>query len=83
MGESTAKRVISDPAILGGKPVIKGTRIAVYLVLDLLSEGHSFDDILCLYPHLTLEDIKACVQYAAKVCQTTEITESFGVAADA
>ena len=83
MGESAAKRIISDPAILGGKPVIEGTRIAVYLILDLLSEGHSFDNILSLYPHLTLEDIKACIQYAAKVCQTTEIAESFGVAAEA
>jgi len=83
MEKITAKRIISDPAILGGKPVIKGTRIAVYLILDLLSEGHSFDDILALYPHLTLEDVKACIQYAARVCQTTEIVESFGVAADA
>lgn len=85
MKENTnnVNRIVSDPAILGGKPVIKGTRIAVYLILDLLSEGHSFDDILALYPHLTLEDIKACIQYAAKVCQTTEIVESFGVAADA
>ncbi|MHB1127354.1 MAG: DUF433 domain-containing protein [Bacillota bacterium] len=73
---NTVKRIVSDPAILGGKPVIKGTRIAVYLILDLLSEAHSFNDILALYPHLSLEDIKACIQYAAKVCQTTEIVES-------
>ncbi|MHB1420852.1 MAG: DUF433 domain-containing protein [Bacillota bacterium] len=79
---NTVKRIVSDPAILGGKPVIKGTRIAVYLILDLLSEAHSLNDILALYPHLSLEDIKACIQYAAKVCQTTEIVESFGVAAD-
>lgn len=63
--------------------MIKGTRIAVYLILDLLSEGQSFDDILAIYPHLTHEDIKSCIQYAARVCQTTEIEESFGVAADA
>ncbi|MHB1418269.1 MAG: DUF433 domain-containing protein [Bacillota bacterium] len=80
---NTVNRIVSDPAILGGKPVIKGTRIAVYLILDLLSEAYSFNDILALYPHLSLEDIKACIQYAAKVCRTTEIVESFGVAADA
>jgi len=83
MGGNGAKRIVSDPAILGGKPVIKGSRIAVYLILDLLSEGHSFDDILTIYPHLTLEDIKACIQYAARVCQTTEIVESFGATVDA
>lgn len=83
MEDKAAECITSDPGILGGKPVVKGTRIAVYLVLDLLSEGHSFDDILALYPHLTHEDIKACIKYAAKVCQTTEVIDSFGAAADA
>lgn len=83
MEEIDVKRIVSDPAILGGKPIIKGTRIAIYLILDLLSEGYSFEKILELYPHLSHEDIKACVQYAARVCQTTEVVESFGVAVDA
>ena len=55
------ERIVCDQAILGGKPVIKGTRIAVYLILDLLSEGYSMKDINKLYPHITDEDIKACV----------------------
>ncbi|CEP69398.1 Protein of unknown function DUF433 [Moorella glycerini] len=74
--------IICNPEILGGKPVIKGTRIAVYLILDLLSEGYSFDEIIKLYPHLTSEDIKACMRYAAKLCRVGEIEESYGVASN-
>ncbi|MDK2855975.1 MAG: hypothetical protein PWQ86_1188 [Bacillota bacterium] len=76
-------RIVCNPEILGGKPVIKGTRIAVYLILDLLSEGYSFEDILRLYPHLTTEDIKACIRYAAQLCRTGEIEESYGAASNA
>ena len=50
-------RIISNPAIMLGKPVIKGTRIAVELVLKKLSEGVSIDELIQAYPHLTKEDI--------------------------
>ncbi|WP_081214295.1 DUF433 domain-containing protein [Neomoorella thermoacetica] len=60
------ERIVCNPEILGGKPVIKGTRIAVYLILDLISEGYSFEEIIKLYPHLTTEDIKACIRYTSK-----------------
>lgn len=76
-------RIVCNPEILGGKPVIRGTRIAVYLILDLLSEGYSFEDILRLYSHLTPEDIKACIRYAAKLCRAEEIEESYGAASNA
>lgn len=58
-------RIITNREILGGKPVIKGTRISVEFVLELLSSGVTEDEILQDYPHLTKEDIRACLEYAA------------------
>jgi len=55
-------RIIIDPAILVGKPVIKGTRIAVEFVIDLLAQGWTGPEILRNYPGLTHEDILACLK---------------------
>ncbi len=54
----------ADPAILGGKPVIKGTRISVELVLEYLAEGAKEDDILVAYPHSTVEQVRAAISFA-------------------
>ena len=51
---------------VGGKPVIKGTRIPVYLILELITNGWSFDDILENYPQLKKEDILAAIAYVSK-----------------
>ncbi len=59
------ERIIVDPAILVGKPVIKGTRLAVEFVVDLLAQGWSEAEILRNYPGLTREDIAACLSYAS------------------
>jgi uncharacterized protein (DUF433 family) len=59
------ERVTVDPEILTGKPVIRGTRVAVELVLELLAAGQSENDILESYPGLTREDILACLAYAS------------------
>jgi len=53
-------RIIVDPEILAGKPIIKGTRLAVEFIIELLANGWSHDDILKNYPGLTSEDILAC-----------------------
>ncbi len=58
-------RIIVDPEILAGKPVIRGTRLAVEFVLDLLAAGESETEILENYPGLTREDILACYSYAS------------------
>lgn len=58
-------RIVSDPAILGGKPCIKGTRISVEFILELFASGASRDDIIQAYPHLTAEDIEEALRYAA------------------
>jgi len=62
-------RVIIDPEIMHGKPVIKGTRIPVYIILNLLAGGLSEEEVLREYPDLTKEDIHACLEYAAELAQ--------------
>ncbi len=57
-------RIIQDPAIMAGKPVVKGTRIPVALVLEYLSRHPSFDELFAAYPRLTRDDVKACFAYA-------------------
>jgi uncharacterized protein (DUF433 family) len=57
-------RIVIDPEILAGKPVVRGTRLAVEFVLELLSAGQSESQILANYPGLTREDILACLAYA-------------------
>lgn len=58
--------ITSDPEILGGKPIIKGTRISVEFILELYASGASKDDILRGYPHLTEDDIHAALMYASR-----------------
>jgi uncharacterized protein (DUF433 family) len=69
-------RIEMNPRILLGKPVIKGTRISVELLLQMLSEGASEDEILDGYPHLAREDIRAAVAYAADVVAHEEFETS-------
>ncbi len=59
-------RIVSDPAILVGKPVIKGTRISVELVLGRLANGWTFEQVLEFYPHISREDILAVLACAAE-----------------
>ena len=59
--------IIVDSEICHGKPVFKGTRIMVYLVLEMLEEGASINDIFEAYPSLTKEHIKAALDFAAKL----------------
>lgn len=59
-------RIVFNPKILAGKPIIKGTRISVEFILELLSSGMSDQEIIKEYPHLRKEDILASIKYAAK-----------------
>ena len=59
-------RIVSDPAILGGKPIIKGTRISVEILLEWIASGASRDDVLQSYPHLSAEDVEQAIGYAAQ-----------------
>jgi uncharacterized protein (DUF433 family) len=60
-------RITLDPAILVGKPIIRGTRISVELILDRLADGWTTEDVLGAYPGLTREDVLAAVSCAAEV----------------
>ena len=57
-------RIVQDPNILGGKPIIEGTRLAVWLIQEQVANGFSEDDLLKSYPRLTTEGIKAALLYA-------------------
>jgi uncharacterized protein (DUF433 family) len=59
------ERIVCDPAILVGKPTIKGTRISVELVTSELKKGTTVSEILDSYPHIRAEDVDACVKYKA------------------
>lgn len=60
-------RIIVDPEILVGKPIIKGTRISVELILDRVADGWSMEDILKAYPHLAREDVLAALSFASEL----------------
>lgn len=66
-------RIVAHPDVLVGKPVIKGTRISVELVMDLLVAGYTTDQIIAQYDHLTREDVQACLAYAKDVLQTERV----------
>ena len=67
------ERIVVDPKILVGKPVIKGTRLAVEFILDLLAQGWSRDEILRNYPGLAAEDIQACLAYARDMLRDEKV----------
>jgi uncharacterized protein (DUF433 family) len=65
--ESLLDRIGVNPKVCFGKPCIKGTRIWVSLILDFLANGMSIEEILKEYPHLTEQDIRACIAYGAEM----------------
>lgn len=69
---STA-RIVVDPKILTGKPVVRGTRISVEMVVGLLATGWSHEQILASYPHLSEEDIRACLAYAGELLREEKV----------
>jgi uncharacterized protein (DUF433 family) len=66
------KRITIDQTVLGGKPVIKGTRIPVYLIVELLGNGLTEKEVLWEYPTLQKEDIPAVLLYASKILENEE-----------
>ena len=66
-------RVALDANVMVGKPVIRGTRITVELIIGLLAQGWVEQDILAAYPHLTREDILACLAYAQDLVSSERV----------
>ena len=63
------ERIVVDPQIAGGKPVVRGTRIYVSIILDSLAEGLTPEQIIDHYPNLKIEDIRAALAYGAILAQ--------------
>lgn len=74
------ERITVNPAIFGGKPIIRGMRLSVELILSLLAQGETWENLLKDYPNLEPEDIRACLTYAHAVIandslDTVEVVE--------
>jgi uncharacterized protein (DUF433 family) len=67
------ERITVDPKVLVGKPIIKGTRISVEFVVDLLGRGWTTEQILHEYDHLTATDVQACLAYASDVLKSERV----------
>ena len=65
--QTLLKRITAHPEIFDGKPIVRGMRISVELVLSLLAQGETWDAILADYPDLEPDDIRACLAYAHAV----------------
>lgn len=83
MAKEIAKGITIDPKVMVGKPVIKGTRMPVELVLAKLSANPNIEDLLIDYPHLTIDQIKDCLRYAAQLVQKKEKPKTHKAASEA
>lgn len=63
------ENIAIDPEVLSGKPVVKGTRLSVTLVLGHLAQGWSVEDLLESYPRLTEQGVRACLAYAREILE--------------
>jgi uncharacterized protein (DUF433 family) len=68
------ERIITNPGILAGKPIVRGTRISVELVLDHLAQNPDLTDLFAAYPRLTIDDVKACLAYAQALVEGRDVT---------
>lgn len=66
-------RITFDPAVMGGKPCIRGMRVTVGTILGLLASGHSGEEILAMYPYLEKEDLQAALEYATWRVEEVEV----------
>jgi uncharacterized protein (DUF433 family) len=72
----TVPRIVLDPDILAGKPVVQGTRLSVEFIIGLMADGWSEADILANYPGLTHDDIAACLAYARDIIKSEKVFPS-------
>lgn len=71
-------RIAVDPAILAGKPIIRGTRVPVHVIVALLGAGEGVEAILAEYPQITREDVAAAARFASRVLESGDLDE-YGV----
>ncbi len=68
--------IVSDAAVLGGKPRVRGTRISVEFIMELVASGASRDDVVRAYPALTSEAVAAAVNYAARALRNEVVWDA-------
>lgn len=73
MQKELNKRIVMNPAIMTGKPIIKGTRIPVDMIVRLVAQGMTLQEILEEYPQLTKDDLKAALEYVADMIRGEEV----------
>jgi uncharacterized protein (DUF433 family) len=73
MANDWRERIVTDPQLMLGKPVVRGTRITVELILEKLAAGETVDDLLVVYPRLTRDDVQAALAYAAATLRSETI----------
>ena len=71
-------KIICDPNICSGKPCIKGTRIPVHIILDLLAAGEDYEGIKKAYPNIVDEDIRACLTFATRLTKVKSFNKVIG-----
>ena len=74
------ERIVSDPSVCHGRPCIRGHRVWVSLVVDLLADGMTFEQVLEVYPGLEVDDIRACLAYASEMTRERIVISTRGVA---
>ena len=74
--DRVSERVVIDPEICNGKPVIRGTRITVQTILEFLAAGDSVEEVLEEYPNLTRDDLHACFEVASRLLANQFSTQS-------
>jgi uncharacterized protein (DUF433 family) len=78
----TEDRIVRDPRVMVGKPVVHGTRIPVEMILEQLAFNLDVDDLFGAYPELTLDDVKACLRYAQQVIEREQSARSIAPEAE-
>jgi len=68
------ERITQDPAVMGGKPCIRGMRVTVGMIVGQIGAGHSVDELLAEYPYLEREDVYQALRYAAWLAEEREVT---------
>jgi uncharacterized protein (DUF433 family) len=73
MESALLKRIVVDPKIMAGKPIIEGTRVPVDAIIHRIAQGEEIEDILKDYPRITRQDIKAALEYASSLVRGEDV----------
>jgi uncharacterized protein (DUF433 family) len=73
MQEELQQRIVINPEVMAGKPVIKGTRIPVGMIVRLVAQGMTTEEILEEYPNLSAEDVQAALSYASELVESEDV----------